>query len=216
MSAKTNVDALEAALLARAKRLAEEYLAWASHSRERIIEETNERLRLREEREVLAAKVMADRVYRQRVQASELKLQGKLDRLRWELVQAVVQDLHQRLMVLAADKHHYLPILQRLLGAAAAAIEQEDLMAELNQRDLECLAKIWESFVAEAAPGKRVALSPKPLNCSGGVRVVSKDYRIRVDNTFEGRLDRLTEELYQIIIERLFAQAVPMKGGLHG
>jgi V/A-type H+-transporting ATPase subunit E len=118
--------------------------------------------------------------------------------------------------VFATDKQHYLPVLQQLLGAAAAAIEQEDLMAELNQRDLKCLEKIWESFVAEAVPGKRVALSPKPLNCSGGVQVVSKDYRIRVDNTFEGRLDRLTEELYQIIIERLFAQAVPMEEVLHG
>jgi V/A-type H+-transporting ATPase subunit E len=216
MKAEPNVEVLETALLARAKRLAEKYLVLASHSRDRIIKETNERLRLREDREVLAAKEMADRVYQQQVQAGELKLQGKLDRLRWELIQAVIQDLHQRLMVLPADKPRYLPILQRLLGAAAAAIEQEDLIAELNQRDLECLAKIWESFVAEAAPGKHVALSPKPLNCSGGVRVVSKDYRIRVDNTFEGRLNRLTEELYQIIIERLFPQPAAMEWVLHG
>jgi V/A-type H+-transporting ATPase subunit E len=216
MKAEPNVEVLETALLARAKHLAEKYLILASHSRDRIIKEANERLRLREEREVLAAKEMADRVYQQQVQAGELKLQGKLDRLRWELIQAVIQDIHQRLTVLSADKPRYLPILQRLLSAATAAIEQEDLIAEFNQQDLKYLEEIWESFVTETVPDKRVALSPNPLNCSGGVRVVSKDYRMRVDNTFEGRLNRLTEELYQIIIERLFPQSVSMERVPHG
>ncbi|ADE13962.1 H+transporting two-sector ATPase E subunit [Nitrosococcus halophilus Nc 4] len=215
MSTEANVEALEAALLTRAERLAEEYLSRARQSRERIIEETDERLRLREEREILAAKAMAERVYRRRVQASELKLQGKLDRLRWELVQAVVQDLRHQLRAFAAERPRYLPVLQRLLGAGANAIEQEELVAELNQQDLECLEGTWEAFAAEAVPGKHIRLSPEPLSCSGGVQVVSKDRRIRVDNTFEGRLDRLAEELHQAIIERLFAQAVPVERVFH-
>lgn len=212
MTTEASVEALEAALLARAKRLAEEYLSRAQHSRDRIIEEANERLRLREEREILAAKAIAERVYRRQVQASELKLQGKLDRLRWEWVQAVVQDLHHQCKVLATDKSRYLPVLQRLLAAGAAAIEREELIAEINQQDLGRLQTTWKTFAAETAPDKCVVLSSEPLTCSGGVRVVSKDGRIRVDNTFEGRLERLAEELHQSIMERLF---VP-PSALHG
>lgn len=216
MSVEASVKALEAALLSRAERLAEEYLFRARQSRERIIEETNERLRLREEREILAAKALAERVYRRQVQASELRLQGRLDRLRWELVQGLVEDLQRQLAALAADEPRYLPVLQRLLGAAATAIEQEELIAEFNRQDLERFGGRWEIFAAEAAPGKHIHLSPEPLSCSGGVRVVSKDGRIRVDNTFEGRVDRLAEALHQAIIERLFAQAAPMERVLHG
>lgn len=216
MNAVANAEELEAALLARAQRLAEDYLSRARHSRDHIIEEANDRLHLREEREVLAAKAMAERVYRRRVQASELKLQGDLDRRRWEWVQAVIGDLQQHLMEFATDEARYLSVLQRLLGAAARVIEQKELVAELNPQDLSRLEGRWESFAAEAVPDKHITLSPKPLRCSGGVRVMSKDQCIRVDNTFEGRLDRLTESLYQIIVEQLFAQPAPTEGMLHG
>lgn len=216
MNAVANAEELEAALLARAQRLAEDYLSRARHSRDRIIEEADERLRLREEREVLVAEAMAERVYRRRVQASELKLQGDLDRRRWEWVQAVIEDLRQHLMEFATDEAHYLPVLQRLLGTAARAIEQKELIAELNPQDLSRLEGRWESFATEAVPGKHIILSSEPLSCSGGVRVMSKDQRIRVDNTFEGRLERLAESLYQLAVEQLFAQPAPMEGRLHG
>lgn len=211
-----NVEELESALLARAKRLAGEYLSRAQHSRDHIIEEANERMRLREEREVLAAKAMAERLYRRRVQASELKLQRDLERRRWESVQTVMGDLQRHLAVLVTDETQYLPILQRLLGAAAVAIEQEELIAELNQRDLRRLEKDWESFVAEIAEDKRITLSPEPLDCSGGVRVISKDQRIRVDNTFEGRQERWAEAFYPMIVEHLFAPPAPIEGVRHG
>ncbi len=211
-----NVRELEAALLTRAKRLAGEYLSRAQHNRDRIIEEANERIHRREEQEVLAAKAMAERLYRRRVQASELKLQGDLERRRWELVQAVMEDLQRYLAVLVADETRYLPVLQRLLGAAAVAIEQEELIAELNQTDLKRLEKGWESFVAESGVDKRIILSSAPLDCSGGVRVMSKDQRIRVDNTFEGRQDRWAEALYQVAVERLFVQPAPIEGVRYG
>jgi V/A-type H+/Na+-transporting ATPase subunit E len=216
VSAATEVEALEAALLNRAQRLAEEYRIRARHSRDRIIEEANERLRLREEREVLAAKALAERVYRRRVQASELKLQGELDRLRWQLVQSVVKELRQRLIALAENESQYLSVLQQWLGAAAAAIEREELIAEVNERDLQRLAEKWPSFAAAAAADKHITLSPEPLACSGGVKLVSNDRRIRIDNTFEGRLDRLAEEIHQTIIERLFAQPVSVERVFHG
>ena len=36
-----------------------------------------------------------------------------------------------------------------------------------------------------------------------GARVASADNRIRVDNTFEGRLERLRARIQQVILERL-------------
>ena len=59
MSKEPTLDDLEQALMDRARRLADEYLARAESTRERMLRDENEHLRVREEREVLAAELEA-------------------------------------------------------------------------------------------------------------------------------------------------------------
>lgn len=215
MNAPAQVTDLEAALLVRAQNLAEEYLKAGRSAHERIVEETGNRLRLREEREILAAKARAERLYRQRVQAAEIKLQEELDRLRWALVQSAIADLKERLAKTADDETRYLPLLHQYLAHAAAAIESDDLSASFNKADRERLHAGWNDLCQKLAPGKRIALAGEALDCAGGVLVRSTDSAIRVDNTFEGRIERMEEELYRVVTERLFASATAM-GALFG
>jgi hypothetical protein len=60
-----------------------------NRQRDIILRDAAERLHLAEEREVLVAKAEAERHFRRVTQASELKMQGRLDQLRWEMVQTV-------------------------------------------------------------------------------------------------------------------------------
>ena len=83
------VEELERALLARAERLASAYREMTQRSRDTTLREAAERLRLREQREEAIARALGERAFRQQVQASELKMQSQLDRLRWNLVQDV-------------------------------------------------------------------------------------------------------------------------------
>jgi V/A-type H+-transporting ATPase subunit E len=69
--------------------------------------------------------------------------------------------------------------------------------------------------VREAGVTKPVTLAPDPIACIGGVRVRNAADTVRVDNTFEGRLDRLHEPLYQLVTERLFAAAAH-RGAMFG
>lgn len=206
----TRIEDLEAALIYRAEVLADEYLNGAGRARGQIIEEAAKTLRLREERETLAAKARAERFYRQRVQAAEIRLQEELDRLRWTLVQSVLEDVTARLAQVAEDDALYLPLLKGYLARGARAIEREELVARVAARDLPRLAPHWEAFVKETAPGKRITLAPQPLETLGGLLLESADGRIRVDNTFEGRLERLQGEVHRAVAERLFASAEHM------
>ena len=97
MSPRAEIDELESALLERAKALAAEYLAQAESERHRIVAEANDRLQLREEHEILAAKAAAERAFRRRMQAAEIKEQEELDRLRWSLVRDVMDRLQKQL-----------------------------------------------------------------------------------------------------------------------
>jgi V/A-type H+-transporting ATPase subunit E len=197
------VKALEAAILERAHRLASEYRQRAERSRDNILRDAHQRLRLREEREVLISKAQADRTYRRIVQANELKLQKEMDHLRWNLVEGVRERLGDLMQSLSNDEARYLPLMSALLGRGAGEIERQELTAEVNARDQERLRPVWEQFSRKAAPDKQIVLSSSPINTLGGVLVRSNDNRIRVDNTFEGRMERLRGSLQQTIIERL-------------
>ncbi len=199
---------LEQAILSRAQALVEEQYAHARQATERITNDCNERLHLREEREVLIAKSEADRAYHRKVQASEIQLQAELDRLRWELVQDVMHKLRQRLAKLVEDENEYLPLLHKLLGQAANLIEKRELVVEVNTRDYQRLYKRWDSIVQLVAPEKKIHLksvtSGPVCECVGGLMICSEDRRICVDNTFEGIIRRMENQLHQAILSRLF------------
>lgn len=206
------VTELESAILQRANRLAVEFRQRAERSRDNILREASDRLRLHEEREVLLAKAMAERAYRRQVQANELRLRAQMDQVRWNLAKEVQERLLDRAAAFTKDADPYLPALARLLAAAAAEFPADvELVAEVSAEDRQRLAPQWPEFVEEAVPGRPIALGAEPVHCTGGVVVRTPDNRIRVDNTFEGRMQRLETRIYQTIVERLFPGQADVK-----
>jgi V/A-type H+-transporting ATPase subunit E len=215
MTQETTVESLEKALFERARKLADEYLARARQTRERMIEEENERLRLREERETLAAEAESERVFRRRVQAVELQLQGELDRHRWDAMESVKAEMRQQFDALQATDG-YLDVLGRWLAEGVSVLGENQLVARLNAADHMRLSGQWESFVAKAVPGVQVELENEPGQFAGGVLVRTADDTVRMDNSFEGRLERFDDSINQAIAEALFPGGMAMEGKLHG
>mgnify|MGYP001824009266 FL=1 len=197
------VQELEQAILSRAERLAAEYRERARRSRDNILREAAERLRLREQREESIAKALGERTYRQQVQANELKMQSQLDQVRWNLVEDVERRLAERMQVfMLQNEADYLEMLRVQLAESARQIERDELVVEANAQDQQRLKSQWEHFV-EAAAGKQIRLAADPIETLGGLLVRSEDNRIRIDNTFEGRRERLRLRIQQEILERL-------------
>lgn len=199
----TQADQLENAILARAERLAKEYRERAQRSRDTILREAAEKLRLREQREEAIAKTLGDRAYRQQVQAEELKLQSHLDLVRWNLVREVEGRLAEQMRAYAKDSAAYRKTLTGLIEAALAEIEHEEVEVRANNADRKLLKTHWADLVGSLPSRTQVKLSDEPIETLGGVLVESSDGRIRVDNTFEGRVARLQARLQQVILERL-------------
>ncbi|MES9869294.1 MAG: V-type ATP synthase subunit E family protein [Sedimenticola sp.] len=197
------VQELESAILQQATRLASEYQERAKRSKDNILREAHDKLHLREEREVLLAKAKSERIYRRKVQASELKFQKELDHLRWDLVQGILEQLDDRMIELKKDNQAYQELLSQLLRSAAETVDAPKLVAEVNADDLKQLTPVWETFSKAAAPGREISLNPTPIETHGGILVRTEDNSVRVNNTFEGRCERLASQLHQIIIQRL-------------
>lgn len=199
----TQAEELERAILARAERLANEYRERATRSRDAILRDASEKLRLREQREEAIAKSLGERTYRQEVQAEELRLQSHLDRVRWNLVCDVENRLADSMQALMADEQAYLKTLIGFIATAASAIERDSLTISANARDQRLLQAHWPKVEQALPAGTRIALAEENIDALAGVLVTADDNRIRVDNTFDGRMARLRARIQQSILERL-------------
>lgn len=189
--------------MARAQQLADQFAEQAQRTQDALLREAAERVRQREQREEAVARAMGDRHYRQRVQAAELKLQSNLDRVRWNLVRAVESRLEERIRALRQDSAAYADYLRGLLVEGAAQLGGGDLLVRADRADHELVEGLLQQF-GDQPGGRPATLDPEPVQTVAGVLLLSADRRVRVDQTFEGRLARLRPQLQQVILERLF------------
>lgn len=199
-----HTEKLEGLLYAQAMSLAEQHLQRARQASEQIKQELQSRLRQLEEGEEQRYQLEAEQLYRQIIQASKIRMDSEHDRLRWALAQDVLAEVRARLDRLAQDAPRYRKVLQAYLAEAARAMPEGTLVAELNPRDLEALRPVWDEVAGQAAPGRKIELAQLSEQIRGGMLVRSEDGRLRVDNTFEGRLSRLQDEMLGVIMENLF------------
>lgn len=216
MEADAQVSQLEQALLQQAGTLAREQLQNAESARARILAESAEKLKLAGEREVLAAKLEAERLVRRHSQAAETRLAAELDRLRWALTEATLAGVNTAFQKLTQDETRYLGVLESWLAVAAQALPPGDLVAEVRPEDEKQLAPRWAEMAARAAPGRVVTLFSHSQPSEGGIRVRLADNRARLDQTFEARQARLADELARVAMERLFASAPDLGTLIHG
>lgn len=207
---------LEQALLERATRLAQEYLQRAEEQREDIYRDSREKLQLGEERELFSAREKAERRYQQRIQASELEFQGELDRLRWDLVKQVQEQLLKNLENFAKDESKYMSVFSQLLKEAAYAVDADEVVIQVNAQDYDRLLAGNFKMLNDLVPDKKIVLSEEVCQCSGGARAWDTELSVRVDNTFEGRIAASQEKLYQVIMEQLFSKTLTTGEMLHG
>jgi V/A-type H+-transporting ATPase subunit E len=216
MEADAQVSQLEQALLQQAETLAREQLQNAESTRARILAESADKLKLAGEREVLAAKVEAERLVRRQSQAAETRLAAELDRLRWALTEATLAGVKTAFQQLVQDETRYLGVLEAWLAAAAQELPPGDLVAEVRPEDEKRLAPHWAEMAARVAPGRAVMLISHSQPSEGGIRVRLADNRAQLDQTFEARQARLADELAQVAMERLFASAPDLGTLVHG
>jgi vacuolar-type H+-ATPase subunit E/Vma4 len=206
MSENDQVKALQQAILERAKTLSEEHVEQGKMTRGRIIQDAREKVKLMEQKELLAARLKSEREYKREVQASELRIHAELDRNRWGLVQSMLDKVNRELVVLHGREKDYRPLFENILKQGVRQIGLPCLIAFINSEDMSRFADNWASLVKKCCGDEVVIkLSPEASRCSGGVKLVSEAGDVMIDNTFEGIIGRRDEALQRLIFERLFS-----------
>jgi vacuolar-type H+-ATPase subunit E/Vma4 len=214
VSDASQVASLRQSILQRADALSQEHVNQGKMTRNRIMDDAREKVKLMEQKELLAAQENAERRYQRRVQASEIKLQKELDRNRWGLVQAVLDSVQQKVVAMADDHAAYERVFMALLKNGVEALGEARQVAQLNNRDRGVFADKWNKISARF--DVELELSDEFCDCSGGLRLYSSDGNKLVDNTFEGLIERRQEALVRVIFERLFSKVPSMGVTTHG
>ncbi|MCW8931654.1 MAG: V-type ATP synthase subunit E family protein [Gammaproteobacteria bacterium] len=216
MTNEINIDDLEKALLERATALSKEYSERAKRSYDHYIEDENKRLRLREEREVMAAKMQADQVYRRMVQTEELQSIKRVDQLRWQLMHKVIDDVQLHLKSMTEDRKRYLELIKQLLLQSFNLISEKKVVVEFNSNDYQWLKNQWQEIIKSLNTNKSIELSLEHFDGMGGFIIYDHEYKIRVNYTFEGLIERQSDDINQIIAENLFAELTPVRSNING
>lgn len=198
-------EKLEGLLLAQAMDLAERHLEKGRQASGQIVADTRAKLQQLEEGEEMRFQLEAEHLCRQIMQSAHLQKDAELDRLRWTLTQGVLGEVRRKLKNLVDEPERYRTVLTRYLAEAARQIPDGALVAELNPRDIESVRPHWDALVRQAAPGREVKLAALPDSVSGGMRVGNEAGTCRIDNTFEGRLVRMEDEILGAIMDTLFS-----------
>jgi len=168
---------------------------------ERSIVDSGEQEARRESQRILAeARIKARR---EKVKAQEDIVQQSFERAREGLKEAAEQGM--------IEGTAYRDVLERLIRQSVVSSGESALEVLVNPRDTGLLTREVLASIAGQAGGElgvdvSLSLSEEPLSCMGGVVIRSSDGKIRVDNTFEARIDRFRETIRTRVARELFGQ----------
>ncbi|MDI3475655.1 MAG: V/A-type H+/Na+-transporting ATPase subunit [Thermococcaceae archaeon] len=180
-------------------------LSEAREEAEKIKEEARKRAEARAEWILRKAQTQAD-VEKQRIIANaRLEVRKKRLELQEELIREVLAALRDRLAELPEEE--YFETLVSLGAEAVRELNMDELVVRSNERTLGLLkshSRKFRSRLAEKS-GRKVKIKwGDPVNTIGGLVVESVDGSVRVDNTFEARMERFESELRASIAKALF------------
>ena len=110
-----------------------------------------------------------------------------------------------------ADGIDYINVIEGLIKEAvlASGVKSLEVVLAMNDRDVisqEILRGTVKAIEAELRDSIDLRISEETLSCKGGVVVRSIDGKVRVDNTFESRIERFRETIRTSVAKELFGQ----------
>jgi V/A-type H+-transporting ATPase subunit E len=155
----------------------------------------------RESQRILAeARIKARR---EKVKAQEEVVQKSFDR---------AQDILKKISELRnANGISYKDVLETLIreSVVSAGIGSMEVLVNPHDSNLlseEVLSRIARETEDELGIKVSLAYSEEPLLCMGGVMIRSMDGKVRVDNTFETRIERFRESVRTQVAKELFSR----------
>jgi len=127
-----------------------------------------------------------------------------------EVVNLAFKSARESMQKMAEGKgDDYTTVLEELIKESVLSSSSEALEVIFNPRDKglvsdDSLNKIAQEAGSELEMTIALSASAEELSCLGGVVVKSADGKVRIDNTFEARIDRFRDNIRTLVAKELF------------
>ncbi|NJE62495.1 V-type ATP synthase subunit E [Thermococcus sp. 21S7] len=180
-------------------------LSEAQKEAEKIKEEARKRAEAKAEWILRKAQTQAETEKQRIIANARLEVRKKRLEVQEKLIQEVITALRERLAELPEEE--YFPMLIDLTVKALEELGGEACLIRSNEKTLRLIEGKLDEFreTVAAKLGRDVEISlGEPISTIGGVLVETPDGAVRVDNTFESRIERFEGELRAEIAKALF------------
>ncbi|MHC1579473.1 MAG: V-type ATP synthase subunit E [Candidatus Alkanophagales archaeon] len=175
----------------RARKIIEDARAEAERSKRRVVEEEERRAETEKQRIIQTA----------RLEARRKKWVAQEEMIREVMNRAVerIKEVKEK----GFGGYGYDEILRNLIRVSAMSAGGGDLEVVLSEEDARLISKEDLDEISKDV-GASLTLSEERVKSIGGVIVRTKDGRIAVNNTFEKRLERLSDAIRDRVAEIMF------------
>lgn len=173
-----------------------------SGAQESLAKLDSSRTKLQSEYEVIieSAKKEAENLKRQIIGSSRLSARNKELVLIESAINEIFRIVKEKLQSKSNDKL-YKDLIRKMVEESISPLDSPEIIIECNKNDYDTVKKI----VQDLSTNKKVklTLSKKPIDIVGGVRAVSADGTMTLDNTLDSKIERLKPLIRKEIVQLL-------------
>jgi V/A-type H+-transporting ATPase subunit E len=160
------------------------------------------RTKLKSEYEAIieSAKKEAENLKRQIVGSSRLTARNKELVIIESAINEIFRKVKEKLQLKSNDKL-YKDLLRKMIEESISRLDSPEIVIECNKNDLDVVKKIVQDLSADKKV--KLALSKKPIDIVGGIRAVSADGTMTLDNSLDSKIERLKPLIRKEIVQLL-------------
>ncbi|KPU64043.1 ATP synthase subunit E [Thermococcus sp. EP1] len=177
----------------------------AEHKAEEIKKEAERRAKAKADWIIRKAQTQAEMEKQRIIANAKLEVRRRKLALQEKLINEVIDSIKERLASIPEEE--YLEVLKGLIVEGIQELGEEKVVLSSNERTHSLIEEHLEEIkgIVKEKIGKDVEISlGEPLETLGGVVIQNSTKTIRIDNTFETRMERLQSELRAKIAKILF------------
>jgi len=148
-----------------------------------------------------SAKKQAENLQRQIIGSSRLTARNR----ELLLIESAINDIFAKAkqkLGSAYNEKEYRDLLKRMIEESAQRLGSAEVVIECNKNDLEIVKKILSDLSANKNKVK-ITLSKKPIDIIGGIRAVSGDGTMTLDNSLDSQIERLKPLIRKELVQLL-------------
>jgi len=149
-----------------------------------------------------SAKKQAENLKRQIIGSSRLTARNRELLLIESAINEIFEKAKERLQS-KVDEKSYKDLIRKMIDESISKLDSPEIIIECNKNDYELVKKVIQELSANKNNKGKLTISKKPVDVVGGIRAISGDGTMTLDNSMDSRIERLKPLIRKEIVQLL-------------